>query len=35
MEWWVAMREKVGGHSCAVVGDHEGEGRRGPIAVEW
>ena len=28
MQWWVAMREKVGGHSCAVVGGHEGEGRR-------
>ena len=28
MEWWVAMREKVGDHSCAVVGGHEGEGRR-------
>ena len=28
MVWWVAMREKVGGHSCGVVGGHEGEGRR-------
>ena len=24
----LAMREKVGGHSCGVVGGHEGEGRR-------
>ena len=24
----LAMREKVGDHSCAVVGGHEGEGRR-------
>ena len=28
MEWWVTMREKVGGHSCGVVGGHEREGRR-------
>ena len=28
MESWVTMREKVGGHSCGVVGGHEGEDRR-------
>ena len=23
MQWWVAIREKVGGYSCAVVSGHQ------------